>query len=77
MFVVRVIGYPIDWNGAIPIDCYINPNGNVIINTIQLDIIGDLPIRLRLYEYSRLSGAQTVAIWEAAIKYACESKICR
>ncbi|KAA6378164.1 MAG: hypothetical protein EZS28_026309 [Streblomastix strix] len=43
MFGYKGIGYPILWNGAIPIDCFINPN----------------------------------AIWEAAIKYACESKICR
>ncbi|KAA6356563.1 MAG: hypothetical protein EZS28_047910, partial [Streblomastix strix] len=34
MFALKVIGYPIDWNGAIPIDCFIKPNGNVIINTM-------------------------------------------
>ncbi|KAA6393804.1 MAG: hypothetical protein EZS28_010670 [Streblomastix strix] len=26
MFAQKVIGYPICWNGAIPIDCFINPN---------------------------------------------------
>ncbi|KAA6357066.1 MAG: hypothetical protein EZS28_047407 [Streblomastix strix] len=34
MFAQKVYGYPIDWIGAIAIDCYINPNGNVIINTM-------------------------------------------
>ncbi|KAA6379523.1 MAG: hypothetical protein EZS28_024949 [Streblomastix strix] len=53
-FAQKVIGYPICWNGAIPIECFINPNGNVIINTMC-----------------------QLTIWEAAIKYACESKICR
>ncbi|KAA6359686.1 MAG: hypothetical protein EZS28_044787 [Streblomastix strix] len=43
LFAQKVYGYPIDWTGAIAMDCFINPN----------------------------------AIWEAAIKYACESKICR
>ncbi|KAA6373619.1 MAG: hypothetical protein EZS28_030854 [Streblomastix strix] len=47
MFVVRVIGYPIDWNGAIPIDCYINPNGNVIINTMcQLSLPDDFVVQV-------------------------------
>ncbi|KAA6399244.1 MAG: hypothetical protein EZS28_005232 [Streblomastix strix] len=27
MFAQKVLGYPICWNGAIPIDCFINPNG--------------------------------------------------
>ncbi|KAA6353217.1 MAG: hypothetical protein EZS28_051257 [Streblomastix strix] len=43
LFAQKVYGYPIDWTGAIAMDCFINPN----------------------------------AIWEAAIKYVCESKICR
>ncbi|KAA6378528.1 MAG: hypothetical protein EZS28_025945 [Streblomastix strix] len=34
MFAYKGQGYPILWNGAIPIDCFINPNGNVIINTM-------------------------------------------
>ncbi|KAA6371758.1 MAG: hypothetical protein EZS28_032714, partial [Streblomastix strix] len=34
MFANKVYGYPIDWTGAIPIDCFINPNGNVVINTM-------------------------------------------
>ncbi|KAA6380301.1 MAG: hypothetical protein EZS28_024170, partial [Streblomastix strix] len=34
MFAQKVYGYPIDWTGAIAIDCFINPNGNVIINTM-------------------------------------------
>ncbi|KAA6370217.1 MAG: hypothetical protein EZS28_034256, partial [Streblomastix strix] len=38
MFAQKVIGYPICWNGAIPIDCFINPNGNVIINTQQYQL---------------------------------------
>ncbi|KAA6385058.1 MAG: hypothetical protein EZS28_019416 [Streblomastix strix] len=47
MFVLRVIGYPIDWNGAIPIDCYINPNGNVIINTMcQIHLPDDFVVQV-------------------------------
>ncbi|KAA6397522.1 MAG: hypothetical protein EZS28_006951 [Streblomastix strix] len=34
MFAQKVIGYPICWNGAIPIDCYIDVDGHVRINTI-------------------------------------------
>ncbi|KAA6397648.1 MAG: hypothetical protein EZS28_006818, partial [Streblomastix strix] len=34
LFAQKDIGYPIQWEGAMPIDCFINPNGNVIINTI-------------------------------------------
>ncbi|KAA6368204.1 MAG: hypothetical protein EZS28_036269 [Streblomastix strix] len=34
MFVQKVYGYPIDWTGAIPMDCYIDPDGHVRINTI-------------------------------------------
>ncbi|KAA6316306.1 MAG: hypothetical protein EZS28_055280, partial [Streblomastix strix] len=63
MFAQKVYGYPIDWTGAIAIDCFINPNGNVIINTM---------CQMGLPDYF---SVQT--IWEAAIKYACESKICR
>ncbi|KAA6392590.1 MAG: hypothetical protein EZS28_011883 [Streblomastix strix] len=32
MFAYEVIGYPICWNGAIPVDCYIEVNGHVRIN---------------------------------------------
>ncbi|KAA6365854.1 MAG: hypothetical protein EZS28_038619 [Streblomastix strix] len=34
MFAQKVIGYPICWNGAIPIDCYIDVDGHVRINTL-------------------------------------------
>ncbi|KAA6353053.1 MAG: hypothetical protein EZS28_051420, partial [Streblomastix strix] len=34
LFAQGVYNYPIDWTGSIPIDCYINLNGNVIINTM-------------------------------------------
>ncbi|KAA6403800.1 MAG: hypothetical protein EZS28_000675 [Streblomastix strix] len=61
MFAQKVIGYPICWNGAIPIDYFINPNGNAIINTMcQLNLPDDFCVQ---------------AFWEAAIKFACESKI--
>ncbi|KAA6364694.1 MAG: hypothetical protein EZS28_039779 [Streblomastix strix] len=47
MFAQKVLGYPICWNGAIPIDCYINPNGNVIINTMcQLYLLDDFAIQV-------------------------------
>ncbi|KAA6361057.1 MAG: hypothetical protein EZS28_043416 [Streblomastix strix] len=36
MFAQKVIGYPICWNGAIPIDCFINPNGLRFIRCLQL-----------------------------------------
>ncbi|KAA6374360.1 MAG: hypothetical protein EZS28_030113 [Streblomastix strix] len=63
MFAQKVIGYPICWNGAIPIDCYIDADGHVRINTLcQLNLPDDFCVQ---------------AIWDAAIKYACESKICR
>ncbi|KAA6366080.1 MAG: hypothetical protein EZS28_038394 [Streblomastix strix] len=46
MFAQKVIGYPICWNGAIPIDCFINPNGNVIINTqCQLHLPDDFCVQ--------------------------------
>ncbi|KAA6368524.1 MAG: hypothetical protein EZS28_035949 [Streblomastix strix] len=35
MFAQKVIGYPICWNGAIPIDCYIDVDGHVRINTMS------------------------------------------
>ncbi|KAA6373225.1 MAG: hypothetical protein EZS28_031248 [Streblomastix strix] len=65
LFGQKVYGYPICWNGAIPIDCFINPNGfneTVIYALDQLDINWHAIFK---------------TIWEAAIKYACESKICR
>ncbi|KAA6369456.1 MAG: hypothetical protein EZS28_035016 [Streblomastix strix] len=34
MFAQKVLGYPICWNGAIPIDCYIDVDGHVRINTM-------------------------------------------
>ncbi|KAA6360810.1 MAG: hypothetical protein EZS28_043662 [Streblomastix strix] len=46
MFAQKVIGYPICWNGAIPIDCFINPNGNVVINTMcQLHLPDDFCVQ--------------------------------
>ncbi|KAA6380848.1 MAG: hypothetical protein EZS28_023623 [Streblomastix strix] len=33
LFAQKVYGYPIDWTGAIAMNCFINPQGNVIINT--------------------------------------------
>ncbi|KAA6403123.1 MAG: hypothetical protein EZS28_001352 [Streblomastix strix] len=63
MFAQKVIGYPICWNGAIPIDCYIDVDRHVRINTMcQLVLPDDFCVQ---------------AIWEEANKYACESKICR
>ncbi|KAA6376601.1 MAG: hypothetical protein EZS28_027871 [Streblomastix strix] len=63
LFAQKVYGYPIDWTGAIPIDCFINLNSNVIIYTMcQINLPKDFCVQ---------------TIWEAAIKYACESKICR
>ncbi|KAA6354348.1 MAG: hypothetical protein EZS28_050126 [Streblomastix strix] len=84
MFAYKGIGYPILWNGAIPIDCFINPNGNVIINTIQLDKTEGSGIQSENLETFGLSSANLVelkpqvskTIWEAAIKFACDSKIC-
>ncbi|KAA6371894.1 MAG: hypothetical protein EZS28_032582 [Streblomastix strix] len=47
MFVTKVYGYPIDWTGSIPIDCYINPNGNVIINTLrQISLPNDFVVQV-------------------------------
>ncbi|KAA6361369.1 MAG: hypothetical protein EZS28_043104 [Streblomastix strix] len=47
MFANRVYGYPIDWTGALPIDCQINPNGNVIINTLcQLSLPDDFVVQV-------------------------------
>ncbi|KAA6359683.1 MAG: hypothetical protein EZS28_044791 [Streblomastix strix] len=47
MFAQKVIGYPICWNGAIPIDCFINHNGNVIINTMcQLHLPDDFCVQV-------------------------------
>ncbi|KAA6365611.1 MAG: hypothetical protein EZS28_038863 [Streblomastix strix] len=113
MFAYKGSGYPILWNGAIPIDCFINPNGNVIINTMcQLSLTDDFVYKYvihMLFIISRLVDKfknkqmepfglasqgfnETIiyaldqlninwhsifkTIWEAAIKYACESKIC-
>ncbi|KAA6379098.1 MAG: hypothetical protein EZS28_025374 [Streblomastix strix] len=47
MFAQKVIGHPICWNGAIPIDCFINPNGNVVINTMcQLSFPDDFCVQV-------------------------------
>ncbi|KAA6400280.1 MAG: hypothetical protein EZS28_004189 [Streblomastix strix] len=34
LFAIKDYRYPILWNGTIPIDCHINPNGNVTTNAI-------------------------------------------
>ncbi|KAA6371230.1 MAG: hypothetical protein EZS28_033242, partial [Streblomastix strix] len=49
LFAQKVYGYSIDWTGAIAMDCYINPNGNVIINTLyQINLTDDFCVqRLR------------------------------
>ncbi|KAA6378922.1 MAG: hypothetical protein EZS28_025552 [Streblomastix strix] len=41
LFAQKVIGYPICWTGAIPIDCYIDVNGFVRINTLCQLILPD------------------------------------
>ncbi|KAA6383246.1 MAG: hypothetical protein EZS28_021228 [Streblomastix strix] len=41
LFAQKVIGYPICWTGAIPIDCYIDVNGFVRINTMCQLILPD------------------------------------
>ncbi|KAA6369802.1 MAG: hypothetical protein EZS28_034671 [Streblomastix strix] len=41
MFAQKVIGYPICWNGAIPIDCYIDVDGHVRINTMCQLVLPD------------------------------------
>ncbi|KAA6356045.1 MAG: hypothetical protein EZS28_048427 [Streblomastix strix] len=47
MFAQKVIGYPICWNGAIPIDCFINPLGQVKINTqCQLSLPDDFCVQV-------------------------------
>ncbi|KAA6375760.1 MAG: hypothetical protein EZS28_028713 [Streblomastix strix] len=47
LFGQKVCGYPIGWNGAIPIDCFINPNGNVIINSqCQINLLEDFCVQV-------------------------------
>ncbi|KAA6367549.1 MAG: hypothetical protein EZS28_036924 [Streblomastix strix] len=47
MFAQKVYGYPIDWTGAIAMDCFINPQGNVIINTMcQLHLPDDFCVQV-------------------------------
>ncbi|KAA6380047.1 MAG: hypothetical protein EZS28_024426 [Streblomastix strix] len=42
-----VYGYPIDWTGAIPMDCYIYPQSHVRINTLcQLSIPDDFCVQV-------------------------------
>ncbi|KAA6388208.1 MAG: hypothetical protein EZS28_016267 [Streblomastix strix] len=41
MFAQKIIGYPICWNGAIPIDCYIDVDGHVRINTMCQLVLPD------------------------------------
>ncbi|KAA6368201.1 MAG: hypothetical protein EZS28_036273 [Streblomastix strix] len=47
MFTVKVIGYPICWNGAIPIDCNIDVDGYVRINTqCQISLPDDFCVQV-------------------------------
>ncbi|KAA6360751.1 MAG: hypothetical protein EZS28_043721 [Streblomastix strix] len=47
LFAQRVYGYPIDWTCAIAMDCFINPNGNVIINTLcQINLPEDFCVQV-------------------------------
>ncbi|KAA6392475.1 MAG: hypothetical protein EZS28_011997 [Streblomastix strix] len=72
LFAQKVYGYPIDWTGSIPIDCLlIDKFKNKQMNPINETIIYSLEqLNINWHEIFK-------AIWEAAIKYACESKICR
>ncbi|KAA6377053.1 MAG: hypothetical protein EZS28_027420 [Streblomastix strix] len=46
LFAQKVIDYPICWNGTIPIDCYIDVNGFVRINTLcQLGLPDDFCVQ--------------------------------
>ncbi|KAA6394116.1 MAG: hypothetical protein EZS28_010358 [Streblomastix strix] len=52
MFAQKVIGYPICWNGAIPIDCNIDVDGHVRINTMcQLVLPDDFCVQV-CYSYA-------------------------
>ncbi|KAA6361405.1 MAG: hypothetical protein EZS28_043069 [Streblomastix strix] len=47
LFAQKVYAYPIDWTGAIALDCFINPNGNVIINTLcQINLPDDFCVQV-------------------------------
>ncbi|KAA6371083.1 MAG: hypothetical protein EZS28_033392 [Streblomastix strix] len=47
MFAQKVYGYPIDWTGAIAIDCHINPLGQVKINTMcQIHLLDDFCVQV-------------------------------
>ncbi|KAA6365626.1 MAG: hypothetical protein EZS28_038847 [Streblomastix strix] len=47
LFAQKVYGYPIDWTGAIAMDCFINPQGNVIINTqCQISLLNDFCVQV-------------------------------
>ncbi|KAA6392999.1 MAG: hypothetical protein EZS28_011475 [Streblomastix strix] len=47
LFAQKVYGNPIDWTGAIAMDCLINPNGNVIINTLcQINLPEDFCVQV-------------------------------
>ncbi|KAA6380796.1 MAG: hypothetical protein EZS28_023676, partial [Streblomastix strix] len=98
LFAQKVYGYPIDWTCAIAMDCYIDVDGHIKINTMcqligcyskekylkikQMDPLGLIngfnekviysleQLHINWHEIFK-------AIWEAAIKYACDSKICR
>ncbi|KAA6360509.1 MAG: hypothetical protein EZS28_043964 [Streblomastix strix] len=47
MFATKNYDYPICWYGAIPIDCYIEPYGHVIVNTMcQLSLPDDFCVQV-------------------------------
>ncbi|KAA6377315.1 MAG: hypothetical protein EZS28_027157 [Streblomastix strix] len=47
LFAQKIYGYPIDWTGAIPIDCHIDLDGHVIINTMcQLSLPDDFCVQV-------------------------------
>ncbi|KAA6341182.1 MAG: hypothetical protein EZS28_052475, partial [Streblomastix strix] len=104
LFAQKVYGYPIDWTGAIPIDCYTNPNVTNLIGGHKFALTQPLAAQLLFratsqmlidkFKNKQMEGFnETIiyaldqlninwhaifkTIWEAAIKYACESKICR
>ncbi|KAA6361759.1 MAG: hypothetical protein EZS28_042715 [Streblomastix strix] len=85
LFAQKVYGYPINWTGAIAMDCFINPNGNQVdkFKNKQMEPFGLASQGFNetiIYALDQLNinwHAIFKTIWEAAIKYACESKICR
>ncbi|KAA6391378.1 MAG: hypothetical protein EZS28_013097 [Streblomastix strix] len=53
MFTTKNIGYPICWNGAVPIDCYIDVDGHVRINTLcQLLLPNNYCVQIKMNTYT-------------------------